>query len=51
MNKIRLRISRKKIEYTENKFGERYQKVDNMTRLMTINDDVIGELENFKYLG
>jgi hypothetical protein len=44
-----LRISRNKTEYIEYDFGERYQKVKDMRRPMTINGDVIDEVENFKY--
>jgi len=35
----------------EYKFGERDQKIHRTKRAMTISDDVIGEIERFKYLG
>jgi len=47
-----LRISRSKTEFIEYEFGGRDQEVDGTRRAMTISgDDVIGEIESFKYLG
>jgi hypothetical protein len=46
-----LRISKNKTKYIEYDFGGRYQEVEGMNRLMTMSRDVIGEVENYKYLG
>jgi hypothetical protein len=35
--------------YIEYNFGGKYQKVKGMKRPMTISDDVIGEVKQFKY--
>ena len=45
-----LRISRNKTQYIECEFEGRHQEVECMRRLLTINDYVIGEVKNFKYL-
>lgn len=43
-------FSRNKTGYIKYAFGERDLEVDGTRRPMTINGDVIGEVERFKYL-
>jgi len=51
LERKKFKISRNKTEYIQHDFGGRGKKVDGTRRAIKISGDVIGEVENFKYLG